>query len=251
MKSSTIIMKFLVSMALTSTAIGDDNLQDLSDGYAPHEKTVYLIRHADKHKENGNLCAAGVYRAEELKKVFSGNAKKYHNDSVHFAEPNALFAYMYKEGDAQRCHETLDPIHNSTGHHIHEVKYVKESDSNKRGADAILNGKYGFKNTKRRVDVVLVAWEHLHMKGMAEHLGMKDTHLHNFDCTQHGDPWPNNDEFDYVYTFKYGNWPHDLKPTTVTCRHEGIHISKPYYEEHGKMSCNYNPYAKKMNQVEL
>jgi len=243
MKSSTIIMKFLVSMALISTAIGDDNLQDLSSGYVPHDKTVYLIRHADKNGQNGDLCAAGVYRAKQLKHVFNG--KEYHSDKVKFAEPNGLFAYMYKEGDHQRCYETLSYV--TTGQHIHKVDYVKGSDSNKKGAHDILKGKNGFK----KHHVVLAAWEHLHMKGMAEALGMEDTHLHNFDCKQHGDPWPNNNEFDYVYTFKYGNWPHDLKPTSITCRHEGIHIPKPYYEEHGKMSCHYNPYAKKMNQVEL
>jgi hypothetical protein len=71
MKTSTNMIALVVNMALLSTAIGD-NLQGLSGGFVPKEKTVYLIRHADKHGENGQLCSAGLYRAEQLKQVFSG-----------------------------------------------------------------------------------------------------------------------------------------------------------------------------------
>ena len=120
-KPTTMII-LLISMLGLHTTRGA-NLRGLQpSGFDPPEPK-YLIRHANKQagsSATANLCSAGLYRADQLKQVFSGN--QYEQDSVKFATPNRLFAYVYKEGDAQRCEETFTPLHDSTGLYIHQVK---------------------------------------------------------------------------------------------------------------------------------
>ena len=44
----------------------------LCDANTKHERTVYVIRHADKIGEKCDLCHAGEIRARQLTGVFSG-----------------------------------------------------------------------------------------------------------------------------------------------------------------------------------
>ena len=238
--SSTMIHKLTTMIILLISILGlhttrGANLRGLQQsGFVPPEPTVYLIRHANKQagsSATANLCSAGMYRADQLQQVFSGN--QYEQDSVKFATPNRLFAYVYKEGDAQRCEETLTPIHDSTGLYIHQVKPSSSTSINTEGAEAIRNGEYGLNSAQ----VVLAAWEHVHLEDMSLALGMTQDQKASLGCDP---PFPDDHTFGNIYTFTYGNGPAQ-PPTSVTCHKEGITIPEEKYTDPSN-TCAYNPY---------
>jgi len=144
-------------------------------GSTSKSKTLYLIRHANKQcgdDHDAKLCAAGDTRAEGLKTLFDGNKR---------LKPEHLFAYYYEEPKykAQRCYDTLGPIAKALGtskdpnhtKYIHKVEFQRDKHRNIEGAHAIRKGEYGLQHS----DVVLAAWEHVHMEEMAHELGMDHT----------------------------------------------------------------------------
>jgi len=225
--STSIIIMALLYCTMVPLARGENvhgsYLRGLSDDvpYHPKDKTVYVIRHGNKKSENGDLCDAGTYRAEQLVYVFNGT--QYHQNSHTFATPEALFYYKYLTGeskDHQRCYETLNPIHkvvkDKRGKNLYRHEIGSGDDANSYAASQIrTNSDYGLKNNQ----VVLVAWEHTNIKGLALTLGYNESE--HLNCK-----WPKDEEFDFVYTFRYANGPEN-PPSHVSCSKEGITQSIP------------------------
>ena len=98
---------------------------------------------------------------------------------------------------------------------------------------SIRNGEYGLNSAQ----VVLAAWEHVHLEDMSLALGMTQDQKASLGCDP---PFPDDHTFGNIYTFKYGNGPAQ-PPTSVTCHKEGITIPEEKYTDPSN-TCAYNPY---------
>ena len=221
------------------------SLAELSE-QSGKSKTLYLIRHGNKEcgDHHANLCTAGRIRADNLPKIFNGKSSHAH---VTFKKPQHLVAYYYDEAKyhAQRCYDTLWPTMakylDSKKPYIHKVYYKKGEDRNVKGADKIRDY---FKTS----DVVLAAWEHEHMEKMALKLKMTGPqhdylgHKHESTNKEYAcsPAWPADTNFDYVYIFRYDNWPADDKPTSVHCHKQHITIPEEAYSKSATHVCKYD-----------
>ena len=96
--------------------------------------------------------------------------------------PEALFANHYDDRiDCERCRETLQPIARALGLPIaFDYGYPAWLGGNARAAAAILGA---------NASTVLVAWEHVNIQYLVEHLGVPKARVPH---------WP-DDAFDTVY----------------------------------------------------
>ena len=189
----------------------------LCDANTKHERTVYVIRHADKIGETCDLCHAGEIRARQLTKVFSG--ARYHDNPHVFSKPEALFYFhmehKYDGASHQRCYETL--------------KYVSEKLALPRQPLHETHTREGNRHAAAKIRasparVVLVAWEHRNIPLLAEALGYSESNpefKHELEkCHSKLGGWPTDADFDFVYTFSYGAGSDRL--VGFSCRHEGV-----------------------------
>ena len=202
----------------------------LCDANTKHERTVYVIRHADKIGEKCDLCHAGVIRAKQLTGVFSG--KSYHDNPHVFSKPDALFYFhmehKYDGASHQRCYETL--------------KYVSEKLALPRQPLHETHTREGNRHAAAKIRasparVVLVAWEHRNIPLLAEALGYSDSNpefKHELEkCHSKLGGWPTDADFDFVYTFSYGAGSDQL--VGFSCRHEGV---TPFIPADAYDNCN-------------
>jgi hypothetical protein len=138
--------------------------------------TILLIRHAEKPAEGLDLAPAGFARAKLIPQLFGG-AGAPHN----LPRPDFLFATRVSK-NSNRPVETITPLSQSLGlpisHEIADKDYATL-------AKELLSGKYAGK-------VVLVAWHHGSLPGLARALGAAPPY----------DPWPEM-QFDRVWRIDY------------------------------------------------
>jgi len=117
--------------------------------------TILLIRHAEKPASGVDLAPAGYARAKMLPELFGGMAAPH-----NLPRPNVLFA-THVSKNSNRPMETITPLSEATGlsisHEIDDKDYATL-------ATELLSGKYAGK-------VVLVAWHHGSIPGLAKALG--------------------------------------------------------------------------------
>jgi broad specificity phosphatase PhoE len=141
-------------------------------------KTILLIRHAEKPASGMDLSPAGIERAKMLPKLFGGSgAAAPHN----LPRPDLLFA-AHVSKNSNRPVETITPLSAALGlpisHEIDDKDYATL-------AGELLGGKYAGK-------VVLVAWHHGSLPGLARALGAVPPY----------DPWPDT-QFDRMWRIDY------------------------------------------------
>ena len=140
--------------------------------------TVLLIRHAEKPASGMDLAPAGYARAKVLPELFGGaGAAAPHN----LPRPDFLFATRASK-NSNREVETILPLSEALkmpiSHEIDDKDFATL-------AKELLSGKYAGK-------VVLVAWHHGSIPGLAKALG----------ATPPYDPWPET-QFDRVWRIDY------------------------------------------------
>ena len=141
--------------------------------------TVLLIRHAEKLTDGRpDLSPAGFERAKAIPELFGGaGAAAPHN----LPRPDFLFA-THVSKNSNRPVETITPLSQALGLAIsHEID---DKDFATLAAE-LLSGKYAGK-------VVLVAWHHGSLPGLARALGAVPPY----------DPWPET-QFDRVWRIDY------------------------------------------------
>jgi broad specificity phosphatase PhoE len=141
-------------------------------------KTILLIRHAEKPDSGIDLAPAGFARAKALPGLFGGPAATApHN----LPRPDFLFA-THVSKNSNRPVETITPLSEALGlpvsHDIADKDFALL-------AKELLSGKYAGK-------VVLVAWHHGSLPGLARALGAVPPY----------DPWPDT-QFDRVWRIDY------------------------------------------------
>jgi hypothetical protein len=141
-------------------------------------KTILLIRHAEKPASGMDLAPAGFERAKVLAKLFGGpGAMAPHN----MPRPDFLFATQVSK-NSNRPVETITPLsvalNEPISHEIADKDFAAL-------VTELLSGKYAGK-------VVLVAWHHGSLPGLARALG----------ATPPYDPWPDT-QFDRVWRIDY------------------------------------------------
>jgi hypothetical protein len=138
--------------------------------------TVLLIRHAEKPVSGIDLAPAGFARAKVLPELFGGSAAPH-----NLPRPDFLFA-THASKNSNRPVETITPLSQALGLAIsHEID---DKDFATLAAE-LLSGKYAGK-------VVLVAWHHGSLPGLARALGAVPPY----------DPWPDT-QFDRVWRIDY------------------------------------------------
>jgi hypothetical protein len=139
-------------------------------------KTILLIRHAEKPATGMDLAPAGFERAKVLAKLFDGSAAPH-----NLPRPDFLFA-THVSKNSNRPVETITPLSTALNEPIsHEIA---DKDFAALAAE-LLSGKYAGR-------VVLVAWHHGSLPGLARALG----------ATPPYDPWPET-QFDRVWRIDY------------------------------------------------
>ena len=146
-------------------------------GQAPQPPaTILLIRHAEKPASGVDLAPAGFARAKVLPELFGGMAAPH-----NLPRPDFLFA-THVSKNSNRPVETITPLSEALGlpisHEIADKDYATL-------ATELLSGKYAGK-------VVLVAWHHGSIPGLAKALGALPPY----------DPWPET-QFDRVWRIDY------------------------------------------------
>jgi hypothetical protein len=157
-------------------------LAGVAFGQAPRAqeppKTILLIRHAEKPPIGMDLSPAGFERAKLIPKLFGGAGAAAPHD---LPRPDFLFA-THVSKNSNRPVETITPLSHAFGLPIsHEIA---DKDFAVLAAE-LLSGKYAGK-------VVLVAWHHGSLPGLARALG----------ATPPYDPWPET-QFDRVWKIDY------------------------------------------------
>ena len=141
--------------------------------------TVLLIRHAEKLTDGRpDLSPAGFERAKAIPELFGGaGAAARHN----LPRPDFLFA-THVSKNSNRPVETITPLSQALGLPI--SSQIDDKDFATLAAE-LLSGKYAGK-------VVLVAWHHGSLPGLARALGAAPPY----------DPWPET-QFDRVWRIDY------------------------------------------------
>jgi broad specificity phosphatase PhoE len=138
--------------------------------------TILLIRHAEKPASGTDLAPAGFERAKVMPELFAGGAAPH-----NLPRPDFLFA-THVSKNSNRPVETITPLSESLGlpirHEIADKDYAAL-------VTELLSGKYAGK-------VVLVAWHHGSIPGLAKALGAVPPY----------DPWPET-QFDRVWRIDY------------------------------------------------
>jgi hypothetical protein len=139
--------------------------------------TVLLIRHAEKLTDGRpDLSPVGFERAKMLPELFGGSAAPH-----NLPRPDFLFA-THVSKSSNRPVETITPLSAALGLAIsHEID---DKDFATLAAE-LLSGKYSGK-------VMLVAWHHGSLPGLARALGAVPPY----------DPWPDT-QFDRVWRIDY------------------------------------------------
>lgn len=141
-------------------------------------KTLLLIRHAEKPASGMDLSPAGFERAKVIPQLFGGDrGAAPHN----LPRPDFLFA-THVSKNSNRPVETITPLSAALGlpisHEIDDKDFATL-------AKELLGGKYAGK-------VVLVAWHHGSIPGLAKALGAVPPY----------DPWPET-QFDRVWRIDF------------------------------------------------
>ena len=141
--------------------------------------TVLLIRHAEKLTDGRpDLSPVGFERAKAIPELFGGaGAAVPHN----LPRPDFLFA-THVSKNSNRPVETITPLSQALGLPI--SSQIDDKDFATLAAE-LLSGKYAGK-------VVLVAWHHGSLPGLARALGAAPPY----------DPWPET-QFDRVWRIDY------------------------------------------------
>lgn len=140
--------------------------------------TVLLIRHAEKPASGIDLAPEGFARARAIPKLFGGaGVAAPHN----LPRPDFLFATHISK-NSNREVETITPLGQALGLPISSEVADKDFVTL---AKELLSGKYAGK-------VVLVAWHHGSLPGLARALGAVPPY----------DPWPDA-QFDRVWRIDY------------------------------------------------
>jgi hypothetical protein len=141
-------------------------------------KTILLFRHAEKPATGMDLAPAGFERAKVLAKLLGGPGAAAPHD---LPQPEFLFA-THVSKNSNRPVETITPLSQALGlpisHEIADKDFAAL-------AKELLSGKYVGK-------VVLVAWHHGSLPGLARALGVTPPY----------DPWPEM-QFDRVWRIDY------------------------------------------------
>lgn len=146
------------------------------------DRVIYLFRHGEKMSSTGPLNATGLARAAKLPTIFCTGCA--------FLAPEALFAYNYTEGYAQRCVEFLTPIALERGLPINNSFGFSPNTTLGQAAAAA-----GILQTLQAHSSILVAWEHHALPVLAAWLGV-DPALVPLES------WPSND-FSTVWVLSY------------------------------------------------
>jgi hypothetical protein len=139
-------------------------------------KTILLIRHAEKPESGIDLAPAGFERAKVLAKLFDGSAAPH-----NLPRPDFLFA-THVSKNSNRPVETITPLSTALNELISHDIADKDFAAL---VTELMSGKYAGK-------VVLVAWHHGSLPGLARALG----------ATPPYDPWPDT-QFDRVWRIDY------------------------------------------------
>lgn len=138
--------------------------------------TILLIRHAEKPESGIDLASAGFARAKMLPELFGGTAFPH-----TLPRPDFLFA-THVSKNSNRPVETITPLSEALGlpisHEIADKDYAVL-------VTELMSGKYAGR-------VVLVAWHHGSIPGLARALGAAPPY----------DPWPET-QFDRVWRIDY------------------------------------------------
>jgi hypothetical protein len=145
---------------------------------------VYIIRHGEKTGTFGCLNDQGKARAKNLVNVFDG---------VHFEIPKGIFANWYHDPlDCERANQTVTPLAGALGLDI-DITHgggrpgIGPHGGNKGAAIAIK------KQLQMAGGPILVAWEHMNIKTLAEDLGVDKNSL----------PRWSGEDFDTVYVLEF------------------------------------------------
>jgi broad specificity phosphatase PhoE len=175
-----LIRKGLGLALIISVVLGLAGAWQTALGQVPQPPaTILLIRHAEKLTDGRiDLSPAGFERAKMLPKLFGGaDAAAPHN----LPRPEFLFA-THLSAKSNRPVETITPLSEVLGlpisHEIGDKDFAVL-------ATELLSGKYAGK-------VVLVAWHHGSISGLARALGAEPPY----------DPWPDT-QFDRVWRIDY------------------------------------------------
>lgn len=124
-------------------------------------RSIYIIRHGEKHWALGCLNGTGEARAKNLVSVFNG---------TRLPIPSLIFANRYDDPiDCERCVQTLTPISQYLNQHINNTYgYPIWIGGNTLAAKmmkmALMAGPAG--------SVLLSAWEHANIQFLTEDLGV-------------------------------------------------------------------------------
>jgi broad specificity phosphatase PhoE len=167
-----------LGLAALLTAFGQAGLEAHAQTGQP-PATILLIRHAEKLADGQmDLSAAGFARAKELPRLFGGPGAAAPHD---LPRPDFLFA-THVSRKSNRPVETITPLSGALGLPISSEIADKDFATL---ATQLLSGRYAGK-------VVLVAWHHGSIPGLARALG----------ATPPYDPWPET-QFDRVWRIDY------------------------------------------------
>jgi hypothetical protein len=147
--------------------------------------SVYIIRHGEKKWALGCLSDKGEARAKNLVNVFNGKA---------FAAPKYIFANWYHDPiDCERCKQTVTPLATSLGLQIDLTHGGGQPGTGPNGGNT---GAASAIKAKLRSTggPVVVAWEHVNIKYLAEDLGVSKNELPS---------WAGSD-YDSIYVLEFG-----------------------------------------------
>jgi hypothetical protein len=172
-KRMGLALVLLLAVGLAGLAFGQ------VPGIPEPPRTILLIRHAEKPESGMDLAPAGFERAKLIPKLFSGYGRADYPHSL--PRPDFLFA-THVSKNSNRPVETITPLSTALNEPIsHEI-----ADKDFAAlVTELMSGKYAGK-------VVLVAWHHGSLPGLAKALG----------ATPPYDPWPDT-QFDRIWRIDY------------------------------------------------
>ena len=178
MPQKVLRFRWIGLMALV-LAVGTRQASWAADSPVHGPRVVMIIRHAEKPdeadgKKDPNLSKRGVERAQALAKVIP----------EHFPKPDFLIAAKRSKG-SNRPGETIAPLAKALDEKV-ESKF-KDSEFDGLAQAVLTDPKYAGK-------VVLIAWHHKEIPGLAKALGVKDV----------PDKWKSK-VFDRVWEITYEN----------------------------------------------